>query len=114
MGRRKVETTPFYRVSLTAFQKKRQLRNLNIKYVVSPLLLERWTHLAGGLRRTFTGISFTQKSSNYKEIKQLANKSSLRSLTHTYTELKDSNNRLRVRRADHLNMFQRSSYQKKQ
>lgn len=53
------------------------------------------------------------KSSNYKEIKQLANKSSLRSLTHTYTELKDSNNRLRVRRADHLNMFQRSSYQKK-
>lgn len=60
MGRRKVETTPFYRVSLTAFQKKRQLRNLNIKYVVSPLLLERWTHRAGGLRRKFTGISFTQ------------------------------------------------------
>lgn len=60
MERRKVETTPFYRVSFTAFQKKRQLRNLNIKYVVSPLLLERWTHRAGGLRRTFTGISFTQ------------------------------------------------------
>lgn len=53
------------------------------------------------------------KTSNYKEIKQLANKSSLRSLTHTYTELKDGNSRLRVRRADHLNMFQRSSYQKK-
>lgn len=53
------------------------------------------------------------KTSNYKEIKQLAIKSSLRSLTHTYTELKDGNSRLRVRRADHLNMFQRSSYQKK-
>ena len=53
------------------------------------------------------------KTSKCKEIKQLAIKSSLRSLTHTYTELKDGNSRLRVRRADHLNMFQRSSYQKK-
>lgn len=53
------------------------------------------------------------KTSNYKEIKQLAIKSSLRSLTPTYTELKDGNSRLRVRRADRLNMFQRSSYQKK-
>ena len=31
------------------------------------------------------------KTSNYKEIKQLAIKSSLRSLTHTYIELKDGN-----------------------
>lgn len=69
MGRRKVETTPFYRVSFTAFQKKKsQLRNLNIKYVVSPLLLERWTHRAGGLRRKFTGISFTPKLINKRKM----------------------------------------------
>ena len=61
MEKRKVQTTPFYLVSFTAFQKKKpQLRNLNIKYVVSPFLIERWTHRAGGLRRKDTGTSFTQ------------------------------------------------------
>lgn len=124
MGRRKVETTPFYRVSLTALKKtpatqpKHQVRcePALIREMDAPgwrATADVYRHIIHSNNPTLINKHKMIKSSNYKEIKQSANKSSLRSLTHTYTELKDSNNRLRVRRADHLNMFQRSSYQKK-
>lgn len=125
MGRRKVETTPFYRVSFTAFQKKPPATQPKHQVRCEPALIREmdapgWRaaaevhrHIIHSNNPTLINKHKMIKSSNYKEIKQLANKSSLRSLTHTYTELKDGNSRLRVRRADHLNMFQRSSYQKK-
>ena len=91
MGRRKVETTPFYRVSLTALKKtpatqpQHQVRcePALIREMDAPgwrATADVYRHIIHSNNPTLINKHKMIKTSNYKEIKQLAIKSSLRSL----------------------------------